>query len=122
MQQVAPAQHSAPTRPDTVILLGGKGGFASRYRALAEEHGFTLEHFEVRIPPSARLNGARVALVLVIVSMISHNLRDQARKLAGSGTTVVYVNRASLSAVRTSLQQARAAHPAQPSSATRRAA
>lgn len=87
----------------TVIILGGKGGAEPRYRAVAAEHGYELEHYEQRVPPKTRTNKARVAFVIVMVSMISHPLMEHAKRLAGDGTSVVYLRSASLSAIREAL-------------------
>jgi hypothetical protein len=43
--------------------------------------------------------------VVVIVTMVSHPLLDQARKLAGEHTPIVYLKRHSASALRDALAQ-----------------
>jgi hypothetical protein len=90
----------------TVIILGGKGGSESRYRAVAAEHGYELEHYEQRVPSKTRISKGRVAFVLVMVSMISHPLMEHAKRLAGEGTSVVYLRSPSLSSIRDTLSQA----------------
>ena len=94
-------------RRDTVIILGGKGGLEARYREVAEQYGYELRHYEQRLPAKTRPATSRVAMVIVMVSMISHPLMARARGLADEGTSVVYLRSASLSAVRDALGRTR---------------
>lgn len=87
----------------TVLLIGGSGGMSERYRDVAARHGWDLVHYENRVPAGTR-RGARVALVVIMVSMVSHALRDQARALA-SDAPVVYLPSASVSALRGAVEK-----------------
>jgi hypothetical protein len=88
----------------TVLLIGGSGGMSERYRDVAARHGWELVHYENRVPAGARRGAARVALVVIMVSMVSHALRDQARALA-SDAPVVYLPSASVSALRGAVEK-----------------
>jgi uncharacterized protein YgbK (DUF1537 family) len=89
----------------TVLVVGGNGGMSDRYREVAAEHGWDLVHYEKKVPPGARHGIARVALVVVIVGMVSHTLRDQVRSLAAGDAPVVYLRTASVSALRSAVAQ-----------------
>lgn len=84
----------------TVVLVGGNGGLFDRYREALEERGLRVRHFEKRVPPGARRSLGRVAAIFVVVSMVSHSLRDSVKDLADDGTKVVYLRTGSVSAVR----------------------
>ncbi|MDF2695551.1 MAG: hypothetical protein K0S65_3934 [Labilithrix sp.] len=64
-----------------VIVVGGSGGMSERYREVVEERGLELRHFENRVPNGTRRILGRVAAVVVMVGMVSHSLRDQAKAL-----------------------------------------
>lgn len=78
---------------------------SSRYRDVAERHGVALRHFENKVPPSARHNAGRIALVVVMVGMVSHALREQAQCLAADQAEVVYLRTASVSAFRAAIEE-----------------
>jgi uncharacterized protein YgbK (DUF1537 family) len=88
----------------TVMVVGGNGGLSDRYREVAAEVGWDLIHYEKKVPPAARHGIAHVALVVVMVGMVSHTLRDQVKNL-GTGAPVVYLRTASMSALRTAVAQ-----------------
>lgn len=84
----------------TVLVIGGSGGMSSRYRDVVEERGFALRHYENRVPAGARRSVGKIALVIIMVTMVSHALREQAQSLASEGARVVYLHSASVSALR----------------------
>lgn len=83
-----------------VMVVGGNGGLSSRYRDVVERHGVSLRHFEKKVPPSARREMGNVALVVIMVTMVSHALREQAENIAANDTQVVYLRSPSVSALR----------------------
>lgn len=89
-----------------VVVVGGSGGMSNRYRAIVEERGLELRHFENRVP-----NGTRrllgVAAVIVMVGMVSHSLRDQVKGLVSDDAPVVYLRSASVSALRNAVAMIR---------------
>ena len=89
----------------TVLVIGGSGGMSDRYRDVAAEHGLSLRHYENRVPPGARHSIGKVALVVIMVSMVSHALRDQVRSLSIDDAPVVYLRSASVSALRGAIAQ-----------------
>ncbi len=89
----------------TVLVVGGNGGLLDRYREVAAEQGWDLIHYEKRVPPGARHGIAHVALVVVMVGMVSHTLREQVRGLATADAPVVYLRTASMSALRSAVAQ-----------------
>ena len=89
----------------TVLVIGGSGGMSSRYRDVVEKHGWSLRHYENRVPPGARHGVGRIALIVIMVTMVSHALRDQMQSLASEGAPVVYLRSASVSALRSALEQ-----------------
>lgn len=84
----------------SVIVVGGSGGMSGRYRDVVEERGLELLHFENRIPNGRRRFAGKVAAVFIMVGMVSHSLRDQAKALVSEGAPVVYLQSASISALR----------------------
>jgi len=84
----------------TVILFGGKGSLQSRYREVVEASGYAFQHYEARLPQHGRPLAHKIALVIVVASMISHPLMAQARLWAGRSTRIVYVKNPSITAVR----------------------
>lgn len=89
----------------TVLVIGGSGGMSDRYRDVVEERGCALRHYENRVPAGARRTAGRVALVVVMVGMVSHALRDQVASLATDDAKVVYLRTASVSALRAAVDQ-----------------
>jgi hypothetical protein len=89
----------------TVLVVGGNGGLSDRYREVAAEVGWDLVHYEKKVPPGARHGIAHVALIVVMVGMVSHTLRDQVRSLAAADAPVVYLRTASVSALRMAVSQ-----------------
>lgn len=78
---------------------------SDRYRDVAEKHGLTLKHYETRVPKGVRRDVGKVALVIIMVTMVSHALRDQVHNLAIDDAPVVYLRSASVSALRGALEQ-----------------
>jgi hypothetical protein len=89
----------------TVVVVGGHGGMSSRYREVAKRFGWSLKHFEQKIPPGLRHGTGKIALVVVMVGMVSHALRDQIKDLIDDETKVVYLRTASVSALRAAVEQ-----------------
>lgn len=89
----------------TVMVVGGNGGMSDRYREVVAKHGLSLQHYEKKVPPAARHGGARPGLVVIMVNMVSHALRDAALELVGAGTSVVYLRSNSVSALRMAVEQ-----------------
>jgi hypothetical protein len=85
---------------DTVVIIGGKGGLEARYRAAVEESGYNFRYYEARMPNKLAQGASRIALVIVMVTMVSHPLMSRARELAGEHTRIVYLKSPSPSAVR----------------------
>jgi hypothetical protein len=77
---------------------------SNRYRDVVEKHGWSLRHYENRLPTGARRSSARVALIVIMVTMVSHSLREQILNLA-LDAPVIYLRSASVSALRTALDQ-----------------
>jgi hypothetical protein len=95
-----PANQPSPSaQKRTVIILGGKGGLESKYREAVETYGYELRHYETRVP-AKRAPSQHVAMVIVMVSMISHPLMAHAREIAGKHAEIVYLKSPSVSAVR----------------------
>ncbi|WP_437678298.1 DUF2325 domain-containing protein [Sorangium sp. So ce131] len=89
----------------TVLVIGGSGGMSSRYRDVVEKHGWTMRHYENRVPPGSRHGAGRIALIIIMVTMVSHALRDQMQGLAADGAPVIYLRSASVSALKAALEQ-----------------
>jgi hypothetical protein len=89
----------------TVLVIGGSGGMSDRYRDVVAAHGLSLRHYENRVPPGARHTIGKIALVVVMVSMVSHTLRDQVRSLSIDDAPVIYLRSASVSALRCAIAQ-----------------
>jgi len=89
----------------TVLVIGGSGGMSNRYRDIVEEHGCSLRHYENKVPPGARKGVGRVALVVIMVTMVSHSLREQVKGLVIDDAPVVYLRSASVSALRSAVEQ-----------------
>lgn len=84
----------------TVIVVGGSGGMSERYREVIESRGHQLRHFENRVPNGTKHILGKVAAVIVVVGMVSHALRDQAKALVSDDAPIVYVRSASVSSIR----------------------
>lgn len=94
-------QNSAPSHGrDTIVIIGGKGGLEARYREAVEGSGYNFRYYEDRVPNKMTKAAGRVALVIVMVSMVSHPLMTRARELVGHRARIVYLKSPSLSAVR----------------------
>lgn len=78
---------------------------SEHYRAVVEERGLTLRHFEKRVPPGVRRTIGNIAAVIVMVGMVSHTLRDQVRGLVPEDAPIVYLRTASVSALRAAVEQ-----------------
>jgi hypothetical protein len=89
----------------TVMVIGGSGGMSSRYRDVVERHGASLRHYENKVPASARRDAGKIALVVIMVTMVSHALREQAQSLAVDDAPVVYLRSASVSALRAAVDE-----------------
>jgi len=89
----------------TVLVIGGNGGLSGRYRDVAESHGLSLRHYETKVPSAVRREAGKVALVVIMVNMVSHALRDQVTKLGLDGAPILYLRSASISALRGALEQ-----------------
>lgn len=85
---------------DTVVIIGGKGGLEARYREAVERSGYDFRYYEDRVPNKLTPGAAKFALVIVMVTMVSHPLMTRARELAGDHTRIVYLKSPSISAVR----------------------
>jgi len=80
---------------------------SEHYRAVVEERGLVLRHFEKRVPPGMRHTIGKVAAVIVMAGMVSHTLRDQVRGLVPDHERdrIVYLRTASISALRGAVER-----------------
>lgn len=78
---------------------------SDQYRAIAEERGLSLRHVEQRMPPGLRHSLGNVVAIIVVIGMVSHALRDQARELLPQGAKIVYVRTASVSFIRKAVSE-----------------
>lgn len=99
----ANADDAQASSKGALIVVGGSGGMSERYREIASERGLELRHFENRVPNGTRRVLGRVAAVVIMVGMVSHSLRDQAKALVGSDAPIVYLRSASVSALRSAV-------------------
>jgi hypothetical protein len=90
----------------TVLVIGGSGGMSSHYRQVVEKHGYALRHYENKVPPGVRHSAGKIALVVIMVSMVSHSLREQVRAMTPDDAAVIYLRSASVSALRGAVEQA----------------
>jgi hypothetical protein len=88
-----------------VVVIGGHGGMSSRYRDVAKKFGMSVRHYEQRLPPGLRHSIGKIGLVVVMVGMVSHALRDQIKDLVSDDTSVVYLRTASVSALRAAIEE-----------------
>jgi hypothetical protein len=86
-----------------VVVVGGSGGMSARYRAIVEERGLELRHYENRVPNGTKRILGRVAAVFVMVGMVSHSLRDQVKGMVDEDAKVVYLRSASVSSLRSAV-------------------
>jgi hypothetical protein len=98
-------KHHGSESGRTVMVVGGAGGLSERYRDIVEKHGLSLQHYEKKVPAGARRDAGKVGLVVIMASMVSHALRDQALTLAGDTAQVVYLRSPSVSALRCAVEQ-----------------
>jgi hypothetical protein len=89
----------------TVVVVGGHGGMSSRYRDVAKKFGWSVKHYEQRLPPGLRHSIGRIGLVVVMAGMVSHSLRDQIKELVRDDAPVVYLRTASVSALRAAIEE-----------------
>ncbi|APR84802.1 Hypothetical protein A7982_10151 [Minicystis rosea] len=89
----------------TVLVIGGSGGMSDRYRDVVAKHGWELRHYENRVPAGARHGVGRVALIVVMVTMVSHALRDQVRSMGCEDAPILYLRSASISALRSAVDK-----------------
>ena len=89
----------------TVVVVGGQGGMSSRYPDVAKNLGWSVKHYEQRLPPGLRHSIGKIGLVVVMVGMVSHALRDQVKELVSDDSRVVYVRTASVSALRAAIEE-----------------
>ncbi|HZF51661.1 MAG TPA: DUF2325 domain-containing protein [Polyangiaceae bacterium] len=89
----------------TVLIIGGSGGMTERYRDVVEERGWSVRHYENRVPPGVRRGAGRIALVVIMVSMVSHSLLQQVRSLSIDDAPVIYLRSASVSALRSAVER-----------------
>ena len=89
----------------TVMVIGGSGGMSNRYRDVVEKRGWSLRHYENRLPPGARRGTGKIALVVIMVSMVSHSLLQQVQSMSLEGAQIVYLRSASISALRAVVEQ-----------------
>lgn len=91
-----------------VLLVGGIGRMEPQYRTLVESYGYELLFRERRLlagtPPT------RLAAILVVTSVVSHPLRENAARLAAvCHVPIVYLRAPSVSAVRRGIEEVRGA-------------
>lgn len=89
----------------TVLVIGGSGGMSNRYRDVVEKRGWSLRHYENRLPAGARKGSSKIALVVVMVSMVSHSLLQQVQSMGIEGAQIVYLRSASISALKAVVEQ-----------------
>lgn len=87
----------------SIVVIGGNGGLFARYRDLVERSGYQFSGFENHVPVGRGPSAAKIALVIVMVTMVSHPLLERARALAGDPTRIVYLRSPSISALRQTL-------------------
>jgi hypothetical protein len=91
---------ASPDDPKTILVVGGIGRMEPRYREALAAKGYDLLYYEKRLNAGNTL-AAALAAVLVITTVISHPLKDQAQKLAQSNDIpLLYVREPSVSSIR----------------------
>lgn len=91
------------SRKAAVVVVGGSGGLSDRYRAIVEERGLELRHYENRVPNGTKRILGPVAAVIIMVGMVSHSLRDQVKGMVDEHAKVVYLRSASVSSLRSAV-------------------
>lgn len=89
---------------DTVIIVGGRGGLIARYRDAVEQFGYHCRCYEDRMTSKCPPPAKKVALVIVIVTMVSHSLLAQARAIADGHERIVYLKSPSVSSIRQTVE------------------
>lgn len=89
---------------NTVIIVGGRGGLQARYREAVEKIGYRCRCYEDRVSTKCAPSAGKVALVIVMISMVSHPLLAHARELAGEQERIVYLKSPSVSSVRQTVE------------------
>lgn len=89
----------------TVLVIGGSGGMSNRYRDVVEKRGWSLRHYENRLPAGARKGNGKIALVVIMVTMVSHSLLQQVQSMGLDDAQIVYLRSASISALRAVVDQ-----------------
>ncbi|HMA92717.1 MAG TPA: DUF2325 domain-containing protein [Polyangiaceae bacterium] len=98
-------QHANQTQVrDTVVIIGGNGGLLARYRQAVEKNGYECRCYEDRVPTKRGPSPGKIALVIVMVTMVSHSLLAHARELAGDQARIVYLRSPSISSVRLTIE------------------
>jgi hypothetical protein len=89
---------------DTVVIVGGKGGLEARYREAVETVGYRCRYYERRVPAKTVPCRSKIALVIVMVTMVSHPLMNKARALAGDEGRIVYLRSSTVSSLRQTVE------------------
>ena len=94
------ANHAAGTTlaPAEYLVL-------TEFDDVAKKLGWSVKHYEQRIPPGLRHSIGKIGLVVVMVGMVSHALRDQVKELVTDESRVKYVRTASVSALRAAIEE-----------------
>lgn len=106
----------------TVLVIGGSGGMSSLYREVVENQGWSLRHYENRVPTAARRSAGKIALIVVMAGMVSHALLQQVRSMPTDGAPVVYLRTASVSALKAAVAERQEVQQPVDKMATRRGA
>jgi len=100
------AVHEASAALPVLLLVGGIGRMEAQYEAVAQQQGYRLVYVEKGRIPSA----LRPALILVVTTVTSHPLREQAAEVARvKKVSIVYLQEPSMTSVRRALEAQRAA-------------
>ena len=89
---------------DTVVIIGGKDSLQAHYRAAVEKNGYQLRSYETRVPTKCGPAASKIALVIVMVTMVSHPLMMRARALAGEQGRIVYLKSPSITSLRATVE------------------
>jgi hypothetical protein len=89
----------------TVLVIGGSGGMSNRYRDVVEKRGWSLRHYENKVPAGVRKGHGKIALVVIMVSMVSHSLLQQVQSMGLDDAQIVYLRSPSISALRAVVEQ-----------------
>jgi hypothetical protein len=99
-----PSQTTHVHERDTVIIVGGRGGLQARYRDAVEKIGYQCRCYEDRVSAKCPPSASKIALVVVLITMVSHPLLMQARAMAGEPQRIVYLKSPSVSSVRQTVE------------------